>query len=496
MTPRPTPAESSRTISRAHGDSGPAADVRIAHLGLGNFFRAHQAWYTHQAPDSADWGIAAFTGRRSDMADTLRPQDGLYTLVTRGRDRDKFDILGSVSRVHAATEHDSWLGYLRDPHLSIVTLTVTEAGYCRTADGRLETHRADVQTDVDRLQADHTARVGTVPGRLVAGFLARRDARAGALTVLPCDNLPNNGDAMAAVVRDMATLIDPTLLEWVDNHVSFATCMVDRITPATTDEDRRTVLAATGLADAAPVVTEPFSEWVISGQFPGGRPSWETAGATFVHDVAPFEERKLRLLNGAHCLLAYAGSLRGHASVAEAIADPACQRWVNQWWDEATPHLRLPERDLSRYRESLLKRFANPRIRHQLAQIAADGSQKLPVRILPTLQAERAADRLPQAATRVLAAWVLHLRGQSAPIKDPHHAQLAALANGGLSDAVKEVLAFLDPTLADDNQLVSTVRKLAGEMHPTHEPKHKPTHDTEVIQPPPPSARRQARRTH
>lgn len=442
--------------------------MRVVHLGLGNFFRAHQAWYTDRAADSADWGIAAFTGRRPDIADALRPQDGLYTLVTRGRDGDAFDIIGSVSSVHAAAEHDAWLDYLRDPGLAVVTLTVTEAGYCRTPEGRLATQRADVQADIDTLRTEHTARVMTVPAKLVAACLARRRAGAGALTVMSCDNLPNNGDAVAAAVSDMARLVDPTLQGWIHDHVSFAASVVDRITPGTTDDDRKTVLAATGLVDASPVVTEPFSEWVISGNFPGGRPAWESSGATIVDDVAPFEERKLWLLNGAHSLLAYAGSLRGHASVADAISDQACQKWVNQWWDEATTHLILPRRDTAEYREALLERLTNHRIGHQLAQIAADGSQKLPVRILPVVRAERAAGRVPQGGARALAAWVLHLRGHGAAVDDASHADLAPLVGGRLEDAVANVLAFLDPALADDDALVSTVRHLAREMqHPT-----------------------------
>ena len=176
-----------------------------------------------------------------------------------------------------------------------------------------------------------------------------------------------------------------------------ATTMVDRITPRITPDDLRTVERATGAEDHAPVVTEPFSEWVIAGEFPGGRPRWDAAGATLTADAAPFERRKLWLLNGGHSLLAYAGSLRGHATVAEAMADATCRAWLEGWWDEAAAHLDL---DAGDYRAALLERFENPRIQHRLAQIAADGSQKLPVRVLPVLRAERAAGRLPEAATR------------------------------------------------------------------------------------------------
>jgi fructuronate reductase len=194
---------------------------------------------------------------------------------------------------------------------------------------------------------------------------------------------------------------------------------------------------------------------VLSGEFPAGRPRWQDAGATFTDDVTPFEQRKLWLLNGAHSLLAYAGSLRGHRTVAEAVADTTCRRWLDQWWDEASRHLTLPDDDVDHYRRALLDRFANPRIRHGLDQIATDGSQKLPVRILPALRAERAAGRLAEGATVTLAAWVCHLRGHGAPVNDARAAELAAVAAGPLREAVPKALAALDASLADDGELVA-----------------------------------------
>ena len=185
------------------------------------------------------------------------------------------------------------------------------------------------------------------------------------------------------------------------------------------------------------MVTEPFSEWVLSGRFAGGRPRWEDAGATFTDDIAPFEERKLWLLNGGHSLLAYAGSARGHETVADAWPTRRAAAWLEAWWEEASRHLTLPAEDLARYREALLERFANPRMRHRLAQIAADGSQKLPIRILPVLRAERSAGRMPEGAARVLAAWIGHLRGAGAPVADPRADELVALAAGPLPQAVR-----------------------------------------------------------
>ncbi|WNB87230.1 mannitol dehydrogenase family protein [Cellulomonas sp. ATA003] len=462
-TTSPTPATGTR-LSRAVVPDRPAAPVRIVHVGVGNFFRAHQAWYTDRAPDASAWGIAAFTGRSPAVADALEPQDGLYTLVTRAADGDTFDVIGSVSAVHRSDDHAAWLGYWSSPDVVIVTLTVTEAGYLRGPDGHLDTGRDDVRADIAALGADPSAPVRTTPGRLVAGLLARRSAGAGALTIVPCDNLPENGPALATVVADLVSAVDPSLAAWVAEHVEFATTMVDRITPATTDEHRAVVLEATGLADAAPVPTEPFSEWVIQGTFAAGRPAWDAAGAHVVDDVEPFEQRKLRLLNGAHTLLAYAGTIRGHETVAEAIGDDVLRGWVEEWWSEASTYLTLPDDDVAAYRAALLDRFGNPAIRHALAQIAADGSQKLPVRILPTLRAELAAGRVPPGATRALGAWVVHLRGTGAPVKDARAEDVHALAGGSLAESVERVLGFLAPDLVANQALREAVLARAEEL--------------------------------
>ncbi|MGS0685424.1 mannitol dehydrogenase family protein [Nakamurella sp. GG22] len=459
----PTPAPG---LSRAGGDGPTAAPVRIVHLGLGNFFRAHQAWYTAHAADAAQWGIAAFTGRSTALADALTAQDGLYTLITRAATGDSCEVVGSVSAAHPGPDVAAWLGYLADPDVRIVTLTVTEAGYVRGADGGLDTGHPDIRGDVAALRgtAGDADAVRTTPGRLVAGLAARCDAGAGPLAVVSCDNLPENGAAAARVVRDLAALVDPELADWIGQHVSFVTTMVDRITPATTAEDAASAAALTGRADAAPVVTEPFTEWVLSGDFPLGRPAWEDAGARFVDDITPFEERKLWLLNGGHSLLAYAGSARGHLTIAEAVTDPVCRDWLLQWWAEASAHLTLPVQEVAAYREALLERFANPRIRHLLAQIAADGSQKLPVRILPTIGRERAQGRLPIAALRVLAAWINNLRGAGAPVKDTAAEQVVALAAGPLPEAVRAVVGYLDDQLGSDTAVVTAVLDLSLQL--------------------------------
>lgn len=416
-----------RLTRATHGR--PAAPVRIVHLGVGNFFRAHQAWYTDQAPDAGDWGIAAFTGRSPAMADALTPQDGLYTLVTRGAEGDRCDVVSSLSQVHAASDTEAWLGYFASPALAIVTMTITEAGY--------------------------RPGPGSAAEKIVNGLVARRDADAGALALVSCDNLSGNGEVLAKVVRDTAAGVDDSLVAWIDANVAFGTTMVDRITPATTDELRALVTDALGVQDASPVPTEPFSEWVIQAQFPKGRPAWDAAGARIVDDVTPYENRKLLLLNGSHSLLAYAGTILGHETVADAIGDPRCRAWVEQWWDEAGALVPLPASDVTDYRAALLERFANPNIRHLLAQIAADGSLKLPVRTVPVIKAGREAGQLPAGAIRVVAAWTQHLRGLGAPVKDARGDDVTGLGQGTLAESVEKVLAFLG--LAGDADLAAAI---------------------------------------
>lgn len=447
-------------LARSLPDAPPAPPVRLVHLGLGNFFRAHQAWYTAHASDAPDWGYAAFTGRRPDAADVLAPQDGLYTLLVRHSSGDAAEVVGSVPQVHPASDHTAYLELLRRPEVAVVTTTLTESAYLVRADGHLDVDDDAVAADLAALRADLTAPVSTLPARLLAGLAARRAAGAGPVTVLPCDNLPHNGTVARTGVLELAALLDSGagegLASWVSEHVDFASSMVDRITPATTDDDVRAAAEATGLADAAPVPTEPFTEWVLAGAFPAGRPAWESAGALVVDDVTPYEQRKLWLLNGSHSLLAYGASLRGRTTVAEAIADPVCRGWVEEYWDEACRHLPMPAEELTAYRSALLDRYSNPRVRHLLAQIASGGSLKLPVRIVPTLLAERAAERSPVGAARAVAAWVWHLRGRGAPVEDPGAEAAQAAARSG-DGSVAAVLELLRTRLADDDELVRLV---------------------------------------
>ena len=451
-------------LSRSGGSARRAAPVRLVHLGLGNFFRAHQAWFTEQAYDAQEWGYAAFAGRDSKLATALTGQDGLYTLLERGPQIDTAKIIASVSEAHSGADHPAWLASVASPRVAAITITVTEAGYCRGSDDGLDTDRSDVATDVVRLRADIAAPVTTAPARLLAGLAARRAADSGPLTLVPCDNVPGNGELARRVVTDFAGLVEPALAEWINQSVTVATTVVDRITPRLGAADIATVAKVIGWRDSAPVVAEAFSEWILAGAFLAGRPRWEDAGAKFVDDVTVYEHRKLWLLNGAHSLLAYGGALLGHRSVAEAIADERCREWVEQWWATASVHLKQPDREVAVYEGALVERFANARMRDALSRIAQDGSQKLPIRVLPVLRAERAAGRLPAAATRILAAWLCHLRGLGGSVRDVRAGDFAALAAGKLPDATRKVLDALDAPLGGDEAVVAAVAEQCEEL--------------------------------
>jgi fructuronate reductase len=449
-----------RRLSR-DADGRPAAPVRLVHLGVGNFFRAHQAWYTEHSDDAADWGIAAFTGHSRRTADELAGQDCLYTLLVRHQSESVPEVIGAISAVHVGSDLANLRGHLAAPAVAVVTLTVTEAGYFRDESGGLDTEAPAVRNDVAALRSGSPEELDTVPGRLVTGLDARRAAAAGPLAVVSCDNVPHNGAMARRVVTDLAREVDPDLAVWIDANVSFVTTMVDRITPRTTDEDAADTRALTGVDDPALVVTEPFTEWVLAGDFPSGRPAWETAGARFVTDVRPFETRKLWLLNGAHSIMAYAGSIVGHETVADAVLDPEVFGWVEDWWDCASRYLTLPAEEVTAYRQALFDRFANPNIRHLLAQIAADGSQKVPIRALPVLRAARADGELPSGTTRFVAAWIAHLRGHGVPVHDVEGERLADMAAGTVREGVAAVLEWLS---VDDLEVSAMVEQQVADL--------------------------------
>ncbi|MFC9561460.1 mannitol dehydrogenase family protein [Agromyces sp. NPDC056965] len=439
------------------------APTRIVHLGVGAFHRAHQAWYTHEANewargarDSAHggradrapdrWAIAAFTGRRGDAAALLTRQRGVYALVSRARSGDTAQTITSIDRAIDGRDTAAWLAHAAAPSTAVISLTITEAGYLLDSRGRLDRANSEVAADLHALRASSgTAHAApplvTAAARLAAAFAERRRTGAGPMAVMSCDNLAENGEVTRRIVEAAARSIDPSLAAWIDANVSFVSSMVDRITPRTTPADVATARRLTGVADAATVVAEPFSDWVIAGEFPSSRPRWEAAGARIVDDLAPFEERKLRLLNGAHSLLAYHGLLRDFESVDEAFADDALRDLVEEYWNEASASCALPRDELDAAIAGTRERFANPRIRHRLAQIAEGGRHKLPQRIVPVLAAGLQRGEQPRAAASVIAAWQrsqLDATGETEPVATAE--LLAGIPDAGLASEISRLV--------------------------------------------------------
>lgn len=455
----------SKILNRAeHGR--PAAPVRIIHLGIGNFTRAHQAWYTEHAADADQWGIAGFPGRTtlepkvSPRDDALDAQEGLYQLDVQHPDGDKVEVISAVSASYRSHDIESWTKLFADPQVQIVTSTITEAGYCRDVDGNLDLGNPDLIADLDKLKAGRLdVPVFTGPAKFVRGLLARRAAGAGAITFVPCDNVPDNGEMAERIIRQAAEYVDPTLVEWIDENVGFVTTMVDRITPRASEEDAARIAELTGITDPGLVVTEPFAEWVLAGEFKGERPQWETVGAKFVDDIGPHEMRKLYLLNGSHSLMAYCGPVLGLETVYQAINDERVLGWVNAYWDDAVQQVPLPDDEKQAYRDALLERFNNPQMKDQLARIAMDGTQKLPIRIVPHLKGIAERGGVAAGATWAVAGWVLHLRGVGAPVNDANATDLVAkVANVELAEAVDIVLDYLQ---VDDEKVAAKVLEQA-----------------------------------
>ena len=464
----PVPALNSVPVLHRGLKPLPKAPVRIVHLGLGAFHRSHQAWYTQHAGDAGEWGIAAFTGRRPDAAEALSAQDCLYTLVERSAGGDSFEVIGSIVEAVDGADVSSLCALVAAKETAIVTLTITEAAYGLTADGMFDPGVPGVADDLYTLSevASGGAGVpGTPLGRLVLALARRRDSGAGPLAVVSCDNLSANGEVARRAVLGLAAAWGSGLAEWIGANVSFVSTSVDRITPSTTEADIAEVAEQCGYRDSSPVVTEPFRNWVLSGAFPAGRPRWEDAGAVFVNDIEPYENRKLWLLNGSHSILAYAGQLRGHAAVAQALADPMCRKAVEDFWDEAAHHLTAAGLDVPQYRQALLDRFGNARIAHRLAQIAADGTTKLRMRAVPVLMAERAAGRTGAGSALMLAAWIDYVATTN-DFQDPLRLEIQAANALKGEDRVEALLRLVSAGLAEDPQIVALVRRLPGFFTP------------------------------
>jgi fructuronate reductase len=423
--------------------------VGIVHLGIGAFHRCHMAVYTDEvlARQPADWRILGISLRGTAIRDQLNPQDGLYTVVVKDNGNTHYRVIGSVAGVlYAPQDPAAVIERMAAPATRIISLTVTEKGYCHDpATGELNENHPDIIHDLAHPDAPRSA-----VAYVVASLAKRQQTGAGPVTVLSCDNLPSNGHTVARLVRRLADLTHPGLTRWMDDNVSFPCTMVDRIVPAMEAPDVEAFTSTTGLIDRAVLQTEAFTQWVIEDHFKAGRPAWEIAGATLVDDVEFFEEAKLRMLNGSHSALAYLGYLTGCSYVHQAMALPALRVFVDSLMkDEAAASLNPPEgADLDAYRAELKDRFDNSALQHRTYQIAMDGSQKIPQRLLGTLRHHLDSGGPISACSLAVAAWMRYVMavdeaGQPITVQDPLADKLKALADSAGRDAEALVDAFL-----------------------------------------------------
>lgn len=419
----------------------------IVHIGVGAFHKAHQAVYTDEAlaAEGGDWMITGVSLRSPDIAAGLNPQDGLYTLITRGGDGDRFRVVGAISRVLVAPdEPEAVLEALTAPATAIVSTTITEKGYgLDPKTGGLDMARADIAADLDNPENPRTA-----VGFIVEALRLRREQGLSGFTALCCDNLPSNGHVLRRLVHDYARAVHTGLPEWIAAHVTFPSTMVDRITPASTDRTYADARAALGVEDRAAVETEPFTQWVIEDDFVAGRPAWEAGGAVFAGDVAPYEKMKLRMLNGAHSMLAYSGFIAGRALVRDVMADADHARLVARHMAAAATTLDpVPGIELETYARDLQARFANPAMAHQTYQIAMDGTQKLPQRILEAAATAIERGQSLDAFAFAVAAWMRYCLGvgedgAAYALRDPREGEIRGRADGAGRDGRKLAAAL------------------------------------------------------
>jgi len=407
-------------------DSSTRQGAGIVHLGPGAFFRAFNAVFTDEVlkKHGGDWGIIGVSLRSADVRDKLIVNGFSYKSVTLAPDLETLSDIHAIKDILVAPEDPGAVfDAMIDPAIKIVSLTITEKGYCHSpATGELDFTHPDIVYDLNNPNQPRSA-----IGYIVSALSKRHQKGHAPFTVLSCDNLPNNGHLAKRLVLAFAAKVDPNLAAWIEQKCRFPATMVDRITPATTDADVKRIAALTGKADLGIVLHEPFRQWVIEDDFVNGqRPDWSSVGAQFVKDVARFEDMKLRCLNGAHSTLAYLGYLGGYETIAEVMAVPEYSRFIEQLWEkEIIPSVEQPEgEDLFAYGKALKARFENPKIQHCTWQIAMDGSQKLPQRLLGTIADNLLTGRSVKGLCLGVAGWLTYVggfdeTGQPIEVKDP-----------------------------------------------------------------------------
>lgn len=445
--------------------------TRIVHLGFGAFHRAHQAVYTDilAAEQGSNWGYCEVNliGGEQQIAD-LRAQDNLYTVAEMSADAWTARVVGVVkSALHAGVDGlETVLAALCEPQIAIVSLTITEKGYCHApATGELMLDHPLIVAD---LQNPHQPK--SAPGVVVEALSRRKQAGLPAFTVMSCDNMPENGHVTRNVICAYARAVDRDLADWIEANVTFPSTMVDRIVPAVTADTLAKIEQITGVSDPAGVACEPFRQWVIEDNFVAGRPEWEKAGAELVADVVPFEEMKLRMLNGSHSFLAYLGYLAGYQHINDCMEDAHYRKAAQALMlEEQAPTLKVKGVDLARYADLLIARYSNPALRHRTWQIAMDGSQKLPQRMLDSVRWHRAHQRSFPLLALGVAGWMRYVggvdeQGQAIEVCDPLlpviQAAVQASAEGASRvEALLGIEAIFGKELPQDTAFVEAVKQ-------------------------------------
>lgn len=437
--------------------------VGIAHIGVGAFHKAHQALYTEAAlaRSGGHWKIAGVSLKSPRARDELSAQDNLYSVAIRDGANEEIQVVGALKEVFVAAEdRGKVIDVLSRPTVHVITLTITEKGYCLDGVGALDFDHAEIYADIRAPEAPVTA-IG-----FLGAALSRRAGLNAPVTIVSCDNLANNGARLGAAMSEYLRRASPDCLDWCAANVRYPSTMVDRIVPAATHEARAQIDERLGLRDEASVVTERFSQWVIEDAFAGPRPEWEAGGAEFVADVAPYEAMKLRLLNGPHSAIAYLGSLAGLEFVHEAMAREEFGAYVRLLMDEEiAPEVRRPPGvDLGGYAQSLRQRFQNSALRHRTAQIAQDGSAKLPQRLLPMLRSRLKRGAPAGLAILAVAAWMKFVSGRDysgrrIDVVDPLASRFKEMGLDRMSDEnlVRSLLSLrqvFDEDLASSGKLV------------------------------------------
>ncbi|MCF7494264.1 fructuronate reductase [Vibrio sp. L5-1] len=447
-----------------------ALQSRIVHLGFGAFHRAHQALFTNEmlSKTNTDWGICEinlFGGE--DLIESLRAQDHLYTVAEKGAESTDVKVIGSVTEsLHPNLDGiEAVLEKMAEPQVAIVSMTITEKGYCADpATGKLDKNNALVIADLANPTQPKSAL-----GYIVQALKIRRERKLPPFTVMSCDNVQENGHVAKSAVIEFAQLLDPELRDWIETNVTFPCTMVDRIVPAATEETLTEIAELIGCEDPCGIACEPFRQWVIEDNFVAGRPDWNVAGAEFVEDVVPYEEMKLRMLNGSHSFLAYLGYLGGYAHISDTMTDHGyCKAAFDMMMKAQAPSLNMPEgTDLESYATLLIDRFTNPSLKHKTWQIAMDGSQKIPQRMGGSLRFHLGQGSDFSWIATAIAGWMRYVsgvdeQGNEIDVRDPMADTLRQICdehglNVSVVPALLAVEAVFPADLGQNPQVIDAV---------------------------------------